>query len=248
MVLNLDATGVSASPTRLVSAPLQPVPVLPSPTIASDNTLGAFSPHQGRLYVAFTGRFDDTSPAPAKDQTDIILLASDDGGQTWTALADVANQFSSGIQVNDDNAQTDGFSGADANRIPGIGRTQLQPQVAVDPYTGSVVLSFLDARNDPSDARVATYIAASNDGGATFAAQTYANATNTAIDAITGNTVNLGPVPDNQSGGDPQTDPPLVTGSDRGWPSSMARSSRSGRPTPTRGLPPPTSWASSIQS
>ena len=28
----------------------------PAPVVASDNTLGAFSPHQGRLYVAYVSR------------------------------------------------------------------------------------------------------------------------------------------------------------------------------------------------
>ena len=55
-----------------------------------------------------------------------------------------------------------------------IGRTQYQPQIAVDQSTGNLVVSFLDARNDPSDARVATYVAVSPDGGNTFAADVYA--------------------------------------------------------------------------
>ena len=174
------------------------IPILPAPVIASDNTLGSFSPFAGRIYVAFTGMF---TGAQAGD-TDIFLAFSDDGGQTWSALQ----------QVNDDNAATDGYSGAsdDVAGADGItGRTQYQPQVAVDQSTGNVVLSFLDARNDPSDARVATYIAVSSDGavinsttGASgFAADVYANPTQTALNAVTGSAVNLGPIPDNQSTG-----------------------------------------------
>jgi subtilisin-like proprotein convertase family protein len=200
-VLNfLNNTEVSADPARQTITPLQPVPVLPSPSIASDNTLGAYSQHQGRLYITFTGRFDGAPDA----STDIIMLASDDGGLSWGALADAANDFSSGVQVNDDNGPTDGISGT----TPGApsGRTQLQPQVAVDQYTGNVVVSFLDARNDPSDARVATYVAVSNDGGDTFTANIYANPNNTAIDAITGKSVILGPIPDNESADNPSQD------------------------------------------
>ena len=89
-------------------------------------------------------------------------------------------------------------------------RPKIDPEAAVDNETGSVVVSFLDTRNDAAAVRVATYIAASSDGGASFAPETYANPiTNTAIggvvapviDGITGNTVNLGPIPDNESAG-----------------------------------------------
>ena len=55
------------------------VPILPAPVIASDNTLGSFSPHQGRLYVAFTGMFSGAQAG----NTDIFLIFSDDGGKTW---------------------------------------------------------------------------------------------------------------------------------------------------------------------
>ena len=193
---NVTPTGVSGSGN--IIDPVQGTPILPAPVIASDNTLGSFSPHQGRLYVAFTGMFSNAQAG----NTDIFLLFSDDGGQTW------GTQFGTNVgeQVNDDNAATDGYSGSAAGTVDlagtnqTLGRTQYQPQVAVDQSTGDLVVSFLDARNDPSNARVATYVAVSSDGGNTFAADVYANPTRTALDAITGNpAVNLGPVPDNQS-------------------------------------------------
>ena len=59
--------------------------------LASDNTLGAYSQFQGRIYAAFvdhvllTGAI--TNPA---DNTDIFLEASDDGGLTWNALTPTA--------------------------------------------------------------------------------------------------------------------------------------------------------------
>ena len=59
------------------------------------------------------------------------------------------------------------------------------PEIAVDPTTGTVVVSWRDARDDAANARVATYITTSIDGGQTFSAQTYANPQNTAINAIT---------------------------------------------------------------
>ena len=53
---------------------------------------------------------------------------------------------------------------------------------------------------------MATYITASIDGGNTFNAQTYANPQETATDAITGQTVVLGPEADNDSSGDGNRD------------------------------------------
>ena len=96
------------------------------------------------------------------------------------------------------------------------GRPQFQPQVRVDDTTGSVVLSWLDARHDAARARVTTYIAASSDGGQSFAPQVYANRSQTAVDAITGETVVLGPIPDNQSSGNPNTDGTFGFGTHQG--------------------------------
>jgi hypothetical protein len=85
----------------------------------------------------------------------------------------------------------------------------------VDPVTGTLAISFYDARNDPANARVATYLATSIDGGATFAPETYLNSPQQALDAsqfngnasTSGNVgVTLGPIPDNQSTGNPNAD------------------------------------------
>ena len=81
------------------------------------------------------------------------------------------------------------------------GNSQFMPAIAVDPVTGEVAVSYYDARNDAANARVATYVNVSIDGGGTFSVGNYANASTTATDAITGTTVNLGPIPDNQSAG-----------------------------------------------
>ena len=48
----------------------------------------------------------------------------------------------------------------------------------MDPTTGTLVISWRDARNDPANTLVATYIATSIDGGNTFSAQVYANPAN----------------------------------------------------------------------
>ena len=67
------------------------------------------------------------------------------------------------------------------------------PEVAVDPATGTVVVSWRDASDDAANARVATYITTSIDGGLTFGPATYANPQKTAVDSITGQTNILGP-------------------------------------------------------
>ncbi|CAN5851858.1 hypothetical protein BH23PLA1_BH23PLA1_02280 [soil metagenome] len=160
----------------------------PSPVIVSDNTLGAYSPYQGRLYVAYAGRFDGQfNPA---DNTDIFLAYSDDGGRTWGGAGTPR-------LVNDDLAALDGFSEGTGGNTGG--RPQFLPQLAVDQTTGTLVLSYLDTRHDAARARVVTTITASIDGGDSFNESTFANARRTAVDAITGAVVELGPIPENQS-------------------------------------------------
>ena len=90
------------------------------------------------------------------------------------------------------------------------------PQIAVDPVTGTLVLSWRDGRDDAARARVATYITASIDGGNTFSAQTYANPQQTATDAITGKTVVMGPQADNDSSGNSNRDATYGFGSAMG--------------------------------
>ena len=200
---SLDFTsGLAANPTRNVATSylnsgnqrftdgVQGVPVFANPSIAADNTLGTRSPHQGRLYVAFTDDNYDTRNGAYTDSTFIRLYYSDNGGVSWVPdTLDTITGLRNGI-VNDDNGVADGFSTGGFSQ-PGSGtgsinlafrgeanvRPKLEPQVAVDSYTGTVVLSFLDARNDAARVRVATYVAASTDGGATFAPQVFANAT-----------------------------------------------------------------------
>ena len=102
--------------------------------------------------------------------------------------------------MNDDLASTDGFSESVVNLS---GRPQLQPTVTVDQATGTVVVAYLDARYDAARVRVANMVTTSIDGGSTFAASTFANAPQTAFDVVTQQNVVLGPIPDNQSAGNP---------------------------------------------
>ena len=169
----LPGKAVGPFPTASAIRPDQGIG--PSPTIASDNTLGSFSEYQGRLYVAWvrTG-----------GNGDIILATSDDGALTWSISG----------KINDDNGTIDGYAGLD-----GSPRTQLEPELAVDLTTGTLVATWLDARHDASNARVATYIATSINGGSTWSPQTYMNVPAAPTDAITQQPVDIGPIPGNQT-------------------------------------------------
>jgi subtilisin-like proprotein convertase family protein len=197
-------------PTYSTVVPSSPISIGPGLVMASDDTLGSFSPYEGRIYAAFVGYYNVTVDGLKNPttNTDIFLIYSDDGGRSW----------SDPVQVNDDDSQTDGYTGS--NDDPGLGqvdgRSQYMPEIAVDPTTGTVVLSWRDARDDAANARVATYVTTSIDGGQTFSAQTYANPQKTAINAITGATEVLGPMSDNESGGNNKTDTSFGFGSQMG--------------------------------
>src|SRR5262249_28881829 len=151
------------------------------------------SPHQERIYAAFVGYLNLENPVGTKNptqNTDIFLSYSDDGGRTWVGPT----------EVNADQSLTDGYTQSNQNLQPGdhpSGRTQLMHEVAVDPATGTLVVSWRDARDDasgsPGSNRVATYITTSIDGAQSFGPETYANPPVTAVDAITGKTDVLGP-------------------------------------------------------
>ena len=177
-----------------VTVPSSPVPVGPGVVMAQDNTIGANSPYEGRIYAAFVGYYNVTvyGLKNPTTNTDIFLTYSDDGGRTW----------STPVEVNNDNGQADGSSGGSEFSTRGYdqftGTSQYQPAIAVDQTTGTVVLSWRDARNDPTNNTLtATYITASIDGGNTFNDQVYANPDSGAIDAITDTPVVLGPEADN---------------------------------------------------
>jgi subtilisin-like proprotein convertase family protein len=188
------ATKIPADPSRGIG---------PSFSVAQDNTLGSFSPYQGRMYVAYT-----TQPNAAANasNTDIYMATSDDGGTTWTVRVDANGNNT----INDDNAVLDGFSSGGVNNS--IGRSQFMPSVAVDQTTGTMAISFYDARYDAANARVAQFFGTSLDGGATFSQETYLNQPNSATDGITGTTHNLEPSSDNQSTGNPGRDSTFAFG------------------------------------
>ncbi len=198
------------------TVPSTPNGVGPGLVLAIDNTFGpvsslggvsygpnAYNP-EGRIYAAYVA-YVDNGFNPAVD-TEIALSYSDNGGQSWT-FAGFVNQSTTG----DDNSIGDGYSSGNPDEPEGYtpftsGRTVFQPEIAVDQATGTVVVSWRDAGNDAANARVATYIAYSFDGGNTFSPQSYANPNQTAIDAITGATDIIGPAADNESAGNPNID------------------------------------------
>ncbi|MGC8642896.1 MAG: proprotein convertase P-domain-containing protein, partial [Isosphaeraceae bacterium] len=200
----------SPSSTYSTASAASPVGIGPGIVMAQDNTLGGLSQFEGRIYVAFVGYYNVTVAGVKNptDNTDIFVSYSDDGGRSW----------SNPLQVNDDQSALDGYSASNDNTATGIvtGRVQFQPEIAVDPVTGTVVMSWRDGRNDASRARVATYIASSIDGGQTWSAQVYANPAQTAVDAITGNTVVIGPEADNNSSGNNNHDATYGYGSAMG--------------------------------
>jgi hypothetical protein len=87
--------------------------------------------------------YTDETPDESNN-TDIFIRHSDNDGATW----------SSPVKVNDDNTT----------------EAQFFPVVTVDPTSGNVFVSFLDARNDPNNLKTEYWGAISEDGGATFEA------------------------------------------------------------------------------
>jgi subtilisin-like proprotein convertase family protein len=223
--LNTEAAITTVHGALSAPYPLRPTAspdtgIGPGISIASDNTLGAFSPNQGNLYIAYVNRIFVLAPNfnPA-DNTDIYMLRSTDGGITWNPFTNPDNTANS-FAVNDDQSIQDGFTdagtGSHGTGTLFAGRPQYEPSIAVDQSTGTLVLTWYDARDDAARARVARFVATSIDGGVTFGPQTYLNTSSTATDQITRQTVNLGPLPDNDSSGNGDRDTILGFGDHQG--------------------------------
>jgi hypothetical protein len=96
--------------------------------------------NDGRVYLAYTDR-----PSLFTSDTNIMIRYSDNDGSTW----------SSATRLNDDTGSTN----------------QFWPSIAVDQETGDVAAVWYDARNDPTNnTTTKLYGTASDDGGATYAA------------------------------------------------------------------------------
>ncbi len=93
------------------------------------------SPYRGNIYVNWSDQRNGTN------NTDIFIVKSTDGGNTW----------SSPKKVNQDNTQTHQFF----------------TWMTIDPATGYIYIVYYDRRNY-SDNRTDVYVARSTDGGETF--------------------------------------------------------------------------------
>ena len=187
------------SPTTYsTTVPSSPVGIGPGVVMAEDNTLGQYSPYEGRIYAAFVGYYNVTIDGiknPADQHRHLP-----DRTPTTTAGPGATRSRSTTTRATCDGSP--GRTSRISTTTSSTGQSQYQPEIAVDPTTGTVVMSWRDARNDPANTLVATYIATSIDGGNTFSAQVYANPPSTAIDAITGQTDVLGPEADNATAAD----------------------------------------------
>ncbi len=163
----------------------------PGLSVAIDNTLGADSPFEGRIYLAYTGVgttvIVNGNPA-IPGSTDVYLASIDDLDTTGFTTT-----FNDPVQVNDDSA-ADGFSQGD--------RPEFMPTVAVDPVTGTVGVMYYDGRWDSAEARVGNSFSDSIDGGDTFSPSVFLNTPKTATDELSevsgsSDTITLEPVPGN---------------------------------------------------
>ena len=144
---------------------------------AIDNTLGSFSPYEGRIYIAYVGNAAASSGS-STDTNIYVVSLDDDGGATNTP-----------VQVNDDTA-ADNFSEGD--------RPMFMPSIAVDPVTGTVVVDYYDGRYDADLVRMANSISYSVDGGNDWSTSVTMNQETTATDAITGDVIDVAPIPGNE--------------------------------------------------
>ena len=161
------------------------------------------------MYLTYVDRYDATrfgsiGTNNEADNTDVFLMYSDDGGRTWQHHQSVGTK----VPLNQDDGTVDGHTGAanprnifNGTALHASGRPQFEPIVQVDPKTGAVVVTYLDARDDAARARTRTTVSVSIDGGLNFSQDGYLNRSQTAVDTVTGGSVNLGQIPDNQSGG-----------------------------------------------
>ena len=186
---------VQSYPLGGPSVPASPViGIGPEFSLAMDNTLGSFSPFQGRIYLAYVDR-DNQTPGNPADNTDIFLTTLDSWDDGYLVGWNLP------VMVNDDWAQFDGYSESYASLSPPVrqGRAQFQPAIAVDNYSGALVVTFYDARQDADRGRLIRVLTYSLDGGITFSPQTFVNTPNAVFDATTFQTVYLDAITDTQS-------------------------------------------------
>ncbi len=130
--------------------------VIAPTTVAFDDGIPAMASRRALLYPACDA---DRSNGPnrgtldcswmdetASNGTDIFVARSSDRGASWSAP----------VRVNDDPT--------------GVRADQFNQWLSVDPVSGTVDLTWNDARNDPADTKTDLYFSSSSDGGRSFAA------------------------------------------------------------------------------
>lgn len=95
----------------------------------------SYSPHRGNIYIMWSDQRNGIH------DTDVFLVKSADGGETWGPV----------VRVNDDPP----------------GKQQFFPWMTVDQTTGNIYVVFYD-RRDSEDYSTEVYLAKSSDGGETF--------------------------------------------------------------------------------
>ena len=171
--------GLNTYPINTTVAPAGTPGLGPNYSVAIDNTLGSFSPYQGRMYLVYIGMPNSKN----LNNTTIEMLTLDTSG----ALAGAWFPQPALGQINDD-APGDDFSEGN--------RQQLNPTVTVDPVTGTVGVMWYDGRYDAEHTRVANSFTTSIDGGVGFRRTRFLNWQHTAEDFYTGATVFVVPTPD----------------------------------------------------
>ena len=179
----------------------------PGVAIAVDNSLGANDKtrygtgplsnpraplsgvNSGLLYVALTGGVDlnASGALDPNDDTDVFV-----GVYDTTQLNAAGQPVLLRIQRLNDDAASDNFS-------QGL-RYQFNPALAVDPVTGTLAATFLDARYDAANARYVPSLTTSTDGGATFSPQVSVAQQRVVTDVVTGKELTVEPLPSSVSG------------------------------------------------
>ena len=149
----------------------------PGLVLAQDNTLGSFSPYEGRIYAAFVGYYNVKIAGyqnPATN-TDVFLEYSDDAGRSWNFAGAVNNLRLPGGRLI-------GIAGQPVLSRPGHGPHAVHAGDRGQPGDRYGGPELSRRRYDASNARVATDVVTSIDGGNTWSPVTYANPQNTAVE------------------------------------------------------------------
>ena len=190
-----------ALPIYPTTVPSSPISIGPGLVMASDNTLGSFSPYEGRIYAAFVGYYNVTVDGfknPATN-TDIFLTYSDDGGRSWSDAGP---------------GQRRRFADRRLDRLQQTipARDRSTAEASTCPRSPSI------RRPAPWSCPGATPATTPRTPGSRLTSPPASTAATpsvprptpiprrTAINAITGATEVLGPMPDNESSGNNKTD------------------------------------------